>query len=226
MTNPLTVSFNNFFISLAANNNKVWFDENRKIYENEVKKPFEAFISQLIIALKPHIKDLNLNAKDCIFRINRDIRFSKDKTPYKLNRSAAISANGKKDMSPTMVYIELGPEQVRLYRGIYMPEKAEIAKIRNHIANNLELFKTAYSSPNFKNTFGAIRGEKNVRIEKELLLAASIEPYILNKQWYFYTEMSEKMVYNSDLIPHLVNQFLAATPVTNFLVEALASDWQ
>src|SRR5690606_4197407 len=92
-----TSDFIEFFKELAANNNKEWFDENRERYQKNVKIPFEKFVAALMAELKKDDPELTGDPKKAIFRINRDIRFAKDKTPYKLNRSAAISKYGKKD---------------------------------------------------------------------------------------------------------------------------------
>jgi uncharacterized protein (TIGR02453 family) len=80
-----------FFKELAANNHKEWFDVNRSRYHSSVKEPFDKFIADLITEVHKIDKKIEIAPKDAIFRINRDIRFSKDKTPYKLNRSAIIS---------------------------------------------------------------------------------------------------------------------------------------
>ena len=99
MSTYFSPDFLQFFKELAANNHKEWFDENRKRYETVVKKPFEVFVQHAIdemAKLDPRLSELD--PKKCIFRINRDIRFSKDKAPYKLNRSAAISVGGRNDM--------------------------------------------------------------------------------------------------------------------------------
>ena len=78
----------NFFNELSENNNKLWFDENRKRYEKFVKKPFENLITDLIAELSNIDLKITMQAKDAMFRINRDIRFSNDKTPYKTQMSA------------------------------------------------------------------------------------------------------------------------------------------
>jgi uncharacterized protein (TIGR02453 family) len=85
-----------FFKELAANNHKDWFDSNRKRYEESVKKPFSNFVSQFICELAAIDSEFNeLTASECVFRINRDIRFSKDKTPYKSTCSAVVAPGGK-----------------------------------------------------------------------------------------------------------------------------------
>ena len=86
-----------FFKELAGNNHKEWFDIHRKRYEQSVKIPMQVFVKDLILALKRIDKEIQIEPKDAIFRINRDIRFSKDKSPYKLQSSAIISKYGKKD---------------------------------------------------------------------------------------------------------------------------------
>ena len=88
-----------FFKELAGNNNKDWFDANRKRYEEHVKDPFKHFLQDLINAIKVLDDRIDLTPNQAGFRINRDIRFSKDKTPYKLNRSAIISPGGTKNKS-------------------------------------------------------------------------------------------------------------------------------
>ncbi len=107
--------FIQFFKDLAPNNNKDWFDENRKRYETIVREPFKSFVDHMISELhKVNPKFTDLTNKDCIFRINRDIRFSKDKTPYKMNVSALVAVGGKKNYMGEGVYFELGPEHVRV----------------------------------------------------------------------------------------------------------------
>ena len=119
-----------FFKELAANNHKDWFDANRRRYETVVRDPFKNFISRLITEMSKTDPDLEIQAKDAIFRINRDIRFSKDKTPYKLNNSAIISKEGRKNKNYPGIYLEFGPEKLAFYGGIYMPDGEQTQKIR------------------------------------------------------------------------------------------------
>ena len=129
-----TPDFLHFFMELAPNNNKDWFDNNRDRYKKSVKEPFENFVEKLIKELKKTEDVMDGRPSDFIFRINKDIRFSKDKSPYKLQMSAAISKGGKKDMVNIGVYFELGPEHLGVYTGVYMPDKEQIDRIRRHIA--------------------------------------------------------------------------------------------
>jgi uncharacterized protein (TIGR02453 family) len=212
-----TADFLEFFIELAPNNNKDWFDLNRKRYESSVREPFRHFVQHLIDTLaltQPEFK--GLEAKDCVFRINRDIRFSKDKTPYKMNVSAVISPNGKKSQAVNGVYFELGPEHVRVYGGVYEIDKDDLLAVREGIAANLETFKAAYTDKQFVRTFKNIIGEKNKIIPKELRDAAEVEPLIFNKQWYFYAQFDAEDVLRDDLDQVILKCYEAGKPVESF----------
>lgn len=209
--------FLDFFIELAPNNNKDWFDLNRKRYETFVKKPFYDFVQHIILRIAEKDKAFKgLEPKDCIFRINRDIRFSKDKSPYKMMVSAVVAPSGKKSKAINGVYFELGPEHVRVYGGIYEIEKDDLQAVREGIAQEIKAFQKLYSEPTFKNTFGEIRGEKNKVVPKELKEAAFKEGLILNKQWYFFAEFPAETILADDLDEIILSCYEAGRPIENF----------
>jgi uncharacterized protein (TIGR02453 family) len=212
-----TPDFLQFFIELAPNNHKDWFDLNRKRYEKSVKEPFKDFVEHMIKEIAKTDASFNdLEAKDCIFRINRDIRFSKDKTPYKMNVSAVVAPEGKKSKAVNGVYFEFGPEHVRVYGGVYEIDKDDLLTVREGIANDLKGFQEAYTNPRFKKVFGTILGEKNKVIPKELKEAAEKEPLIFNKQWYFYAQFDAETVLNPKLDQLLLDCFEAGKPVEHY----------
>ena len=121
------VGFFEYFIELSSQNQKSWFDENKKRYETEVKLPFLQFVDRLIELMtleNPEYK--GLTAKECVFRIYKDTRFSKDKTPYKTFCSASLQIGGRKTMWPGGIYFELGAESCSVYSGVYLPEKEDL----------------------------------------------------------------------------------------------------
>lgn len=212
-----TPDFLQFFIELAPNNHKDWFDLNRKRYEKSVKEPFKDFVEHIIKEIaKTDASFKDLEAKDCIFRINRDIRFSKDKTPYKMNVSAVVAPEGKKSKAVNGVYFEFGPEHVRVYGGVYEIDKDDLLTVREGIANDLKGFQEAYSNPRFKKVFGTILGEKNKVLPKELKEAAEKEPLIFNKQWYFYAQFDAETVLDPKLDQLLLDCFEAGKPVEHY----------
>lgn len=211
------IKFLNFFKDLAANNNKVWFDENRSTYEDFVREPFKEFVQHLINTVAIKNKAFKeLEPKDCIFRINRDIRFSKDKTPYKLMVSAVIAPEGKKSKAVNGVYIELSPAHLRVYGGVYEIDKDDLYAVREEMALAPEKFKKIYSAPKFKSVFGQILGEKNKIIPKEFREAAEIEPLIYNKQWYFYAEFAPETILSDNLDQIILDCFEAGKPMEKY----------
>ena len=103
-----TSDFVEFFKDLAKNNQKEWFHENKKRYEASIKNPFTLFLKDLIAEIQKFDSELHIEPKDCILRINRDVRFSKDKTPYNLHYTAFISKGGKKDKSIPGFFLRFG----------------------------------------------------------------------------------------------------------------------
>ncbi|MFN3875208.1 MAG: DUF2461 domain-containing protein, partial [Flavobacteriales bacterium] len=179
-----TPDFNRFFKDLAKNNRKEWFDANRDRYERSVKQPFEAFVAEAIGRIAAHDKSMAIAPKDAIFRINRDIRFSKDKAPYKLEASAIISPAGRKDHGIPGLYFALGPESVKFYGGCYMPDKERLQAIREAIAKDGKGFRRVIEAKPFKERFGMVQGEANKVLPPEFRPHAAHEPLIANKQFY------------------------------------------
>ncbi len=209
--------FLDFFIELAPNNHKDWFDENRKRYENSVKEPFKNFVTHIISKLAEIDSSFSeVEAKDCIFRINRDVRFAKDKQPYKTQVSAIVTPSGKKSKAINGVYFELGPEHLRVYGGVYEIEKEDLLAVREGIADNIKEFQKKYTDPLFVKTFGELKGEKNKIIPKELKEAAEKESLIFNKQWYFYTQFEPETILFDNLDETIINCYKAGRPVEEF----------
>lgn len=217
-----TDGFNRFFKDLAKNNNKEWFDANRKRYEAEVKEPFAAFVEAAIAQIRQHDKAVDIEAKDAIFRIHRDVRFSKDKTPYKLEASAIISPAGRKDHTVPGIYFALGPEAVKFYGGCYMPDKPQLERIRTAILRDGKGFRKAVAGKAFADLFpDGVQGERNKVLPAEFKAAVAKEPLIANKQFYVGAELPAKLVVDPKLMELLVEHFQAMRPLNAWLTAAL-----
>ena len=212
-----------FFTELDQNNHKEWFDANRKRYEKSVKKPFENFVRRMIELVQTDDKTVVVEPKNCMFRINRDIRFSKDKTPYKTNRSAAISRNGRKEMGIPGLYFHFGHKSIGIYGGCYMPDKEMLADIRYQIANDLEGFEAAISDKNFQKMWGTVHGKKNKVIPKDLKEIAEKLPLIYNKQFYYGVELPAENVLRKDLDAYIFEHHMAAKPLRVWLTKAIGA---
>ncbi len=147
-----------FLKALKKNNNRDWFNEHKSEYEN-AKDNVLGFIQELVVAFSTFDSSLRgLEAKDCLFRIYRDTRFSKDKTPYKTNLGASINAGGKKSMGPGY-YVHLEPGGSFIAGGIWMPPADEVKKIRQEIDYNGKDLKKILTKPSFKKAFGGLSRE-------------------------------------------------------------------
>ncbi len=215
-----TQDYLDFFRELSANNNKDWFDINRKRYKTSVKEPFANFIAAMIDRVAAVNPKVALAPKDAIFRINRDIRFSKDKTPYKTGNSAIISPGGRKDMSTPGLYIELSHERIGIYGGVYMCETKQLYRIREEIAKDMSGFRKALNDKGFKKAYGELHGEKNKVIPKEFKAIGQEEPMMYNKQFYYWADLDTKHLLSPKLDDIIMKHYHAAKPVRDFLLRA------
>lgn len=217
----LQPDFLQFLYELSQNNNRDWFEKNKKRYEATVKKPFEAFIGQLIAAMREYEPTFQVGPKECIHRIYRDTRFSSDKTPYKTHVSAILTPNGKKDMHQPGYYFHLEFGQLMLGGGAYFLEKEPLAKVRTAIAQAPETFHSILQAPDFVSHFGEIKGEKNKVLQAPFKEMAQKEPLIFNKQFYFMTETDPEICLKPDFTQYVADQFRAAKDLNQFLRAAL-----
>ena len=121
-----------FFKALAFHQTKEWFDENRTIYEGQIKEPFGDLIDDLSAAFAKAKLPLKGDRKGSLFRLNRDIRFSKDKSPYKTHAGAVLTRSGAKN-DQGLLYIHVAPEECFTAAGFYGPEPADLARLRRAI---------------------------------------------------------------------------------------------
>lgn len=213
----LNKSFIEFFKGLSENNTTAWFAEHRKDYEKSVKEPFKELVEEMIKRIQKHQPEINITAGDAIFRINKDIRFSKDKTPYNTHVSANISSQGRKSKEEPGFYFQLSPEGIMIYGGAYMVEKDSLQCLRSHIAANIKEFAKLYNDKTFKEKFGAIQGEQNKKLPDEFKAILDKEPLIANKQFYFGANLKVTQITKDDLPNVLMEYYTAGKKMNDFL---------
>jgi len=215
----LQVSTIKFLKDLTKNNNKPWFDAHRTTYES-ARADFAGFIQQVID--KQGKKDATIKhlvAKDCMFRINRDIRFSKDKTPYKNNFGASINKGGKKSRYAGY-YFHLSPGDSFVGGGMWMPEPEDLKKIRQEIDYNYNDFKKVIGSKKFKSVYGDLSHEGEYKLSR---LPKGYEPdnpaaeYLKMKSFVSMISISDKDITSKDLVKKTVEAFDALQPVIDFI---------
>ena len=148
-----------FLDELSRHNSRDWFEKNRPVYEG-ARATFEQFIDSLIDTFRTSDNLLGLSAKECVTRIYRDIRFSKDKTPYNTNFSAIIAPGGKKS-SLQGYYVSIGPRGHSLIAGgLHMPSPEQLSRFRQAIDHDAASFKAITGNKAFIQQFGKIQGER------------------------------------------------------------------
>ncbi len=209
--------FISFFEELENNNNREWFNQNKKNFIHFVKEPFENFIEVLINEIKEYDESIELTTKEAIFRIYKDVRFSKDKTPYKTTISAVISEGGKKDFTTPGVYLELGKNGINFYSGVHFLEREQLQNLREFINDNLDGFHSVIEDKIFKQKFSKLLGTKNKRIPSDFKELCKIEPLIANKQFYVLKQLSANKLLSQNLIKTIMELYQAGKPLNNFL---------
>jgi uncharacterized protein (TIGR02453 family) len=216
------VRFFQFFEGLGIDNSKAYFDEHRTVYEEAVREPFKELVADMIIRVREHEPELDIEPKDAIFRINRDIRFSKDKTLYKTHVGAHISRGGRKDHKYPGLYFHLSNEGVMVGGGVYMPDKDGVQRIRTEIAKDPDGFAKLMDDPTFKGTFGEVKGDRLKRIPPEFKEAFEVQPYVANKAWYYMANIDPDEIVAEDLPDRLMDVYRDGLDVTVYLRDALS----
>ncbi|WP_161991964.1 DUF2461 domain-containing protein [Flagellimonas algicola] len=217
----ITKTYTSFFKELAKNNNKEWFHTNKKRYEIEVKNPFLKLLEELIPALTEWDHRILADPKKAMFRINRDVRFSKDKTPYHTILKAGFSPNGKKSVLPGY-YLGIDAENIHVGGGLFMLHPPELKKVREHIADDPEVLIKLVSDTSFTQNFGKLKGEKAKRLDKSLLPVAEKTDLIYHKQFYAMAEFPLEPFYESSkLQDEVLSHFEAIKPLNTYLGQAL-----
>ncbi len=216
----ISTSTLDFLIKLKKNNNKDWFDKNRPQYEL-IKIDFKNFINELIASIAkfdPSVK--HLEAKDCIFRINRDVRFSANKAPYKTNIAAFISPEGKKSISAGY-YIHIQPGNCFLASGMWMPPAPQLSAVRQEIDYNAEEFRKIILSKEFKKHFKELSQEDKVKTTPKGYEKTHPEiEFIKLKSFIAMKAIDDKEVLSKNFIKSICTSFEVAHPLNAFLRRA------
>jgi len=214
-----------FLKDLKKNNNKSWFDANRKRYD-EAKKDFELFIQQVIDLHGKKDKTISsLKAKECLFRINRDIRFSNDKTPYKTNFGASINKGGKKAFSTAGYYFHLEPGEAFVGGGIYQPMPEELRKVRQEIDYNFKEFKNIIGSKKFKSVYGDLDKSNEFllsRVPKGYEADNPAADYLRLKSYIAFEHITDSDLTSKTLVKKAADAFQTLQPFIDFVNGSLS----
>jgi len=209
-----------FLTALKSNNNRDWFIANKETYL-EAKDNFESFVQNIIneiITFEPILKGLEV--KNCVYRLNRDIRFSNDKTPYKSHLGAFIVRGGKKNGDRFAgYYFHVEPGASILAGGAYMPPAPWLTAIREKISDEPDEFLEIINSKKFKKHFGNIDGEKLKKTPKGYPSDHPQAALLKYKSYLIMNEVPDKKVLGEDYLEYVVDVFKAMKPFNDYLNE-------
>ncbi|MFA5011358.1 MAG: DUF2461 domain-containing protein [Ignavibacteria bacterium] len=203
-------------------NNKKWFDANRHIYEDEVKLPMRSLLDTLTPELKKYDERIVISYKS-IFRINRDIRFKRDKTPYKSHYGASLTYDKIKTPEVPQFYFHISSDEFLFASGQYSSETALIKKMRKRIFQDKDLFLSIINEKNFFKHFGQINGDKlkNIPSEYKGKNTEGITDYLKMKQFYVFRNYSPETALSSDLADRILENIKITGEFNKFLYDSL-----
>jgi uncharacterized protein (TIGR02453 family) len=211
-----------FLSNLKKNNNKEWFDKHKAEFL-AAKENMEKTVENLIQAIAVFDKSISgLDPRKCVFRIYKDVRFSKDKSPYKTNLGASINPNGKKAVEP-VYYLHIEPGNSFIAGGVWMPPSAELKKIRQEIDYNGKALKKILSSPAFKKQFGGLSPEYKLKTTPKGYDKNHPDIELLRHNSYIvWSQLPDKVITSASLVKELAGISGKMKPFIDFLRTALS----
>lgn len=213
-----------FIDDLTANNNREWFLDN-KIRYDKFKTNYQSLVADFLAEIKPLDASLDLlEVKNCTFRINRDIRFSKDKTPYK-NHLGIWMTSGVKGTNRAGYYIHIGKSESFIAAGCYSPEAEDLKKIRKEIAFFYDDLEEIVSEKSFKKQFDSLdqsnslkNAPKNFEKDHPAIEFLKLKSFVA-MQKFDYTEATKK-----DFVKETVAKLIILKPLNEFINRALTTE--
>lgn len=222
--NGFPTDFFRFFRELAVNNERAWFEANKNRFKDSVQAPMSEFIA----AMAPHLARISRHFiadprphGGSMFRIYRDVRFSKDKRPYKEHGACQFRHRLGRDVHAPGFYVHLGPSGVFVGAGLWMPDAEPLFKIRTAIAAGPDAWKKIVRNPRFVKTLGGIEGEQLRRPPRGFDPLHPFIDDIRRKSFVVGCDASEKAARSAQFAKDAGESFAVAGPFMRFLCSAL-----
>ena len=204
-----------FFASLRRNNRREWFQPRKAIFEEKLKQPMRELVGAVNLAMRSFAPDYVTDPDKAIYRIYRDTRFSKDKTPYKDHIAASFSRRG--DKTGAGFYFAVSHKEVAIGGGIYMPEPETLFAIRQHLAERHQEFRKIAGARAVRQLFVEVQGERLTRVPKGYSSDHPAADLLRLKQYLLYVEMPPELATTPAVYTEVVKHFRVITPFVEFL---------
>jgi uncharacterized protein (TIGR02453 family) len=211
-----------FLRALQKNNRREWFQPRKHTYEEQVKAPMIELVKRVTAAMMDFAPDYVGEPEKAIFRIYRDTRFSKDKTPYKTHIAAVFHRRGMEKESGGGLYFAISPKEVEVAGGIYMPAPETLLAVRTHLAGHHEAFRALIQDRTLRRLLGEMQGEQLTRPPKGFCAEHPAADLLRYKQFLFYVLLDPAVATTPKLEQEVVKRFRAMMPFLEFLNAPLA----
>ncbi len=207
-----------FLRALRKNNDREWFTPRKATFEATVRQPMIELVGAIHREMLRFAPQYVGEPAKCVYRIYRDTRFSKDKTPYKTYASALFLRNGfDKYAGGAAYYFAVSPENIEVAGGVYTPDRDVLLTVRQHIAENHKQFRATFEAQRVKKLLGELQGDSLSRVPKGFDPEHPAADLIRRKQYLLDTELDPKLATTPKLLGELVTRIEAMTPFIEFL---------
>jgi len=211
-----------FLERLKRNNNRPWFQKHKAEYEELVRFPMQCLISSLAPRMADVAPDMEFNPRRSIFRIYRDVRFSRNKSPYKTNIAASFRFRGRKSLNELpALYLGIEPGEIYVGGGLYMPSGEQLKSIRRALTERPDEYLAIVRNRRFVKEFGGVEGEN---LQKAPLGFPADHPmieHLRHKQFYAGRELGHGACFEPSFLDVVVSAYRDVMPLVRWLSEAL-----
>ncbi|GAB3532322.1 DUF2461 domain-containing protein [Pontibacter brevis] len=210
-----------FLAELAEHNTREWFAEHKSRYDAS-RKNYISFLDDLLQEMQQFEPAARgQRGKDLVFRIYRDIRFSKDKRPFKDHFGAYVAEGGRKSTLPGYYLHLAGNNNSFVAGGLWMPPSDQLKAVRQEIDYNLDAFKEIVEAADFKKRFGDLQGEQLKTTPKGYDKENPAIHYLRHKSWNAVMPLADETVLQDNFVQVVLDAFQALKPFNDFLMQPL-----
>jgi uncharacterized protein (TIGR02453 family) len=211
-----------FLRGLKKHNTREWFQPRKETYEEKVKGPMLELVTALMQRLADFAPDYVADPNKAIYRIYRDTRFSKDKTPYKTHIAAIFKHRDLEKHSGAGFYFSVAPEEIEVGGGVYMPMPEHLLAIRNYLAENHEEFRRIAAARDVRRLFGEVTGDSLSRVPKGFAADHPAADLLQMKQFLLFRTLEGSLATTPKLFREMLSRFQVMSPFLEFLNRPLS----
>lgn len=212
-----------FLRGIAKNNDRPWFEKNKAVYEESVKGAMMSLVEAVDQEMLDYAPDYITEPKKAVFRIHRDVRFAKDKSPYKTNVAATWFRQSIGKNETASFYMHLDAKELFVGAGIYLPMPETLKALRAFIGTHHEELREILNDKQIRRWMGDLQGEPAARIPKGFLPGHPAEDLLKHRMYIVWQSLDTELAYTPKLLGEISARFKAATPFVEYLNRPLGA---